>query len=104
MAKKIKKEDHKVKEFFSITFFNMLREFFQDVVISKIDKSVEKARYNLMNSVLFVLSFFFSIIFIFLSLIFLLERYLKIDYGWSFLFIGLLLLILAVLFNLKGGK
>ena len=99
MAKKKAKKEPSAKDYLVTPFVKGLEGFFTDYVVVKIERLISYARHKISNTILFIMSFFFAIIFIFLSIVFLAERYLNVHYGWSFLFIGLLLLILAIFFS-----
>ena len=111
MPKK-KKEDEietsfeKIKDFLASGFFALLKDFFTDVVLIKVEHWLKHIAEHLRKSIYMAVSLIFAILFIFISIIFLLKDYLGVPYGFSFLVFGLAFLLISFAFHIsiKGDE
>lgn len=105
MQKKIKEEN--VAEVQSespiVSFFKNLKDTLVNNLMTNLKENirekiirVEKKIFRNITSYCF---FIFGIIFIFLAAVFLINYYLKLNFGWAFLIVGGLSLLLAIFFK-----
>ena len=111
MPKKKKDEEietsfQKIKDFLTSGFFALLKDFFTDVVLIKVEHWIKHMGEHLRRSIYMALSLIFAVLFIFISIIFLLKDYLGVPYGFSFLIFGLALLLISFAFHvsIKGDE
>ncbi len=89
-----------IKELFSSSIAGMIKNTIKD--------SVEKAQYKIyeteqkvMKNVIVSLIFFVGVIMLVISSVFMVKDYLKLSFGFSFLMIGMLILIIALLLKVS---
>jgi len=104
MAKK-KKEDSSIidtiKDFtIEILKLKSVTDGFTSLLTKKIKQNIDSIERNMVAGFILMLSFTFILI----SIIFLFKYFFKLDYGFTFLIIGLLLLISGIFYQNGGNK
>lgn len=95
-----KKDGDGLTHFFSDVLYGFISGFVENVVES-VQEVVEHAGRRLFLGGMYYLLLFTSVIFLGVAAVFLLSEYLIVSKGWGFLIVGLLILIAALVIDIK---
>jgi len=92
-----------LKEFGTDFLLSRLKNLYQDF-LKNIKTTFHKLQRDIINSLILISIIITGLIFIFIALVFLLNEYLKLNFGLSFLIIGLFILFISFLISLYFKK
>ncbi len=97
MTKKEKEKGltYSLKEFAKSFLINSMKGIF-DNVMQTLKQEILDTKKKILRSVFIFLLLFAGIFFIFLGGVFLINQYTKLGFGWSFVIIGLLILVFSM--------